>query len=107
MRVMWHDDVLGANMMIAMPARHTMTPTRSQRLGRTPSTSQSQQIATVMHTQPYAEYTRPFAVGCYESNHADNDRLAAADNNHADLPRFGLTDAVVATRSGPQSERMW
>ncbi len=69
---MWHDYVLGADMLIAIPARHTMTPTRSQRLGRTPSTIQSQQIAIVMYTPPYAAYTLPLAVGCRESNHANN-----------------------------------
>ena len=108
MGVMWHDYVLGADMMIAIRARHTMTPTRSQRLGRTPSTIQSQQIAIVMYTPPSAAYTLPLAVGCTESNHANNERLAVAgSSSQADLLRFNRTDAVVATRCGPQSERMW
>lgn len=37
----------GANMITAMPARHSAAPSRSQRLGFTASTHHSQKIATV------------------------------------------------------------
>src|SRR5690606_23789449 len=43
---------LGASMMIAMPARATAEPSRSQPEGRMPSTHHSQNIATAMYTPP-------------------------------------------------------
>ena len=40
--------VRGPNMITAMPARHRAAPNRSQRLGRMPSTSHSQNSAVPM-----------------------------------------------------------
>lgn len=47
-------DGLGENIIIAMPTSATNEPTMSQVVGRIPSTAQSQNMATIMYTPPYA-----------------------------------------------------
>lgn len=42
----------GPNMMMAIPAKLTATPTQSDIDGRTPSTSISHKMATLMYTPP-------------------------------------------------------
>ena len=72
-------------MMMLIPRRQTAAPMTSQKVGRTESMSQSQRMATVIYTPPYAAYTRPAAVGCNDSSHANTARLhAAGTSNYTD-----------------------